>query len=209
MAGWDVSRHPEWDMMYAAGLTVREISDRCRQKVATVSLHLRVREKKYSPGLRATHEAALAARGPDRPSTLWRKRLTEALAFQETHQRLPRSDGDAVERSLAQWVADQRLSYTKGRMSVPKIVLLDDLRDWHIDVHQQELDQKWRHRLAAVKEFVDTTGRWPRYRKFESENERILGVWLHNQHQRRAEKMLQPWRLNALNETLPSWHSYA
>lgn len=208
MAGGKVSRHPEWDMMYAAGLTVREISDRCRQNVATVSLHLRVREK-YSPGLRATHEAALAARGPDRPSTLWRKRLAEALAFQETYQRLPRTDGDGAERSLALWVADQRLSYMKGRMSVPKIVLLDDLLDWHIDVHQQVLDQKWRHQLAAVKEFVDATGRWPRYRKFESEHERVLGVWLHNQHQRRAENTIQPWRLKALNETLPSWHSYA
>jgi len=195
-------------MMYAAGLTERAIADRCRQNVATVSLHLRVREK-YSTGLRATHEAALAARGPDRPSTLWRKRLNEALAFQETHQRLPRTGGDEVERSLAQWVADQRLSYMKGRMSVPKIVLLDDLREWHIDVHQQEFDQKWSRQLAAVKEFVDTTGRWPRYRKFESEHERILGVWLHNQHQRRAENTLQPWRLKALNATLPSWHSYA
>jgi len=208
MAGGKVSRHPEWDMMYAAGLTVREIADRCRQKVATVSLHLRVREK-YSPGLRATHEVALAARGPDCPSTLWRKRLTEALAFQETRKRLPRSDGDAVERSLAQWVADQRLSYMKGRMSVPKIVLLDNLRDWHIDAHQQELDQKWRRQLAAVKDFGDSTGRWPRYKKFESEHERILGVWLHNQHQRRAENTLQAWRLKAINDTLSAWHSYA
>ncbi|QCY47750.1 Hypothetical protein GcLGCM259_2035 [Glutamicibacter creatinolyticus] len=208
MAGWGVSRHPEWDMMYAAGLTVREIADRCRQNIATVSLHLRVREK-YSPGLRDTHEAALAARGPDRPSTLWRKRLTEALAFQDMHQRLPRSDGDEIERSLAHWVADQRLSYMKGRMSVPKIVLLDDLRDWHINAHQQELDQKWRYQLAAVREFINYTGRLPRYSKFESEHERILGVWLHNQHQRRAENTLQHWRLAALNETLPSWHSYA
>ncbi|TLK51080.1 Helicase associated domain protein [Glutamicibacter sp. V16R2B1] len=134
MAGWEVSRHPEWDMMYAAGLTVREIADRCRRNVATVNIHLRIREK-YSPGLRFTHEAALAARGPDRPSTLWRKRLSEALAFQDRHQRLPRNDGDESERSLAQWVADQRLSDMKGRMSVPKIVLLDDLRDWHIDAH--------------------------------------------------------------------------
>ncbi|GAA0207765.1 helicase associated domain-containing protein [Glutamicibacter creatinolyticus] len=208
MAGWQVSLHPEWDMMYAAGLTVREIADRCRQNVATVSLHLRVREK-YSPGLRATHEAALAARGPDRPSTLWRQRLTEALAFQDTYHRLPRNDGEEIERSLAQWVAAQRLSYMKGRMSVPKIVLLDDLRDWHVDPYRKELDQKWCHQLAAVKDFVDINGRLPRYRKFESEHERILGVWLHNQHQRRAENTLQPWRLKALNETLPSWHSYA
>lgn len=41
--------------MYRAGLTVREIADRCQQNVATVHLHLRVREK-YQPGLHAAHE---------------------------------------------------------------------------------------------------------------------------------------------------------
>lgn len=62
MVGWDVSRHPEWDMMYAAGLTVREIADRCHQNCSTIHLHFRVREK-YEPGFHARHEAALKARG--------------------------------------------------------------------------------------------------------------------------------------------------
>lgn len=41
MVGWDVSRHPEWDMMFTAGLTAREIADRCKQNIATVHLHLK------------------------------------------------------------------------------------------------------------------------------------------------------------------------
>lgn len=61
MAGWEVSRHPEWDMMYAAGLTVREIADRCHQNVATIHAHFQSRER-YEPGTRAKHEAALEAR---------------------------------------------------------------------------------------------------------------------------------------------------
>jgi len=208
MTGWEVSRRPEWDMMYTAGLTVKEIADRCHQNPATVGLHLRVREK-YSPGFRAKHDAALAARDPDRPKTQWRRRLTEALAFQEAHQRLPRSDGDETESSLARWIADQRSAYAKGQMSVAKIILLDPLTDWHLNTHQRDLDEKWRSQLSALKDFVDSTGRLPRYRKYETEHERILGVWLHNQHQRRSENTLQPWRLTALNDALPSWHSYA
>lgn len=203
-----MSRHPEWDMMYTAGLTVKEIANRCHQNKATVALHLRVREK-YSPGLRATHEAALAARDPDRPKTQWRNRLNEALEFQDTHQRLPRSDGDETERSLARWIAGQRNVYLKGHMSVAKIILLDPLNGWHINTHRKDLDEKWSSQLSALKDFVDSTGRLPRYRKYETEHERILGVWLHNQHQRRSENTLQPWRLAALNDTLPSWHSYA
>lgn len=61
-----MSRHPEWDMMYAAGLTVREIADHCHCNVATIHLHLQVREK-YTPGLHTTHAAALARRDPDPP----------------------------------------------------------------------------------------------------------------------------------------------
>lgn len=208
MVAWEVSRHPEWDMMYAAGLTVREIADHCHQNVATVGLHLRVREQ-YSPGLRATHETALATRGAYRPTTQWRRRLREALEFQANHSRLPRAGGDDIERSLARWIADQRIAYLRGRISVPKIILLDDLNDWHIDAHRQEVDRKWRRQLAATKKFVNSTGRLPRYKKYETEHERILGVWLHNQHQRRAENTIQTWRLKALDEALRSWHSHA
>ena len=120
MAGWDVSRHPEWDMMYAAGLTVREIADRCHQKRNTVHLHLQVRER-HEPGTRARHETALAARDPDRPTTGWRRRLKEAHDFLSAHGMLPRNDADTqIERSLHTWIARQRRAYHRGELSPPK-----------------------------------------------------------------------------------------
>jgi IS30 family transposase len=61
VVGWETSRHPEWEIMYAAGLTVREISNRVGWARSTVHRHLQVREG-HIPGLRATHEAALATR---------------------------------------------------------------------------------------------------------------------------------------------------
>lgn len=42
MTDWDVSRHPKWGQMYAAGVTVSEIADWCHVNLATVHLHLRV-----------------------------------------------------------------------------------------------------------------------------------------------------------------------
>jgi len=206
MTGWDVSRHPEWDMMYAAGLTVREIADRCQANVATIHLHLRVREK-YAPGLHNTHAAALANRDPDRPSTRWRQRFTEVLAFQETHYRLPSSTAEGVEFSLAQWVALQRNAYRKGGMSTAKIVLLDQLEGWAVDVPQQRRDEHWKGMLEAVRAFVATTGQMPRYKTYASEHEHRLGVWLHRQHQARTENTLPSWRLAALNEAVPGWRS--
>ena len=107
MAGWDVSRHPEWDLMYEAGLTVREIADRCNQKHNTVHRHLQVREQ-YQPGLRASHDAAFAARDPGSPTTGWRRRLKEAQDFLAAHSRLPHHDGDPAEKSLHTWISEQQ-----------------------------------------------------------------------------------------------------
>ncbi len=141
MAGWEVSRHPEWDMMYVAGLTVREISDRCHHQRNTVHRHLQVREH-YQPGLRATHEAALATRNPARPSTGWRRRHQEAQDFLATHGRLPHRGGGTVEQSLHTWLNLQQRAYHRGNLSVTKIVLLDTLPQWQGSTRQQELDQR-------------------------------------------------------------------
>lgn len=206
MTSWDVSRHPEWDMMYTAGLTVREISDRCHANVATIHRHLRVREK-YDPNLRTIHASALVSRDADKPSTRWRHRLAQVLAFQEDNHQLPSSNAEGVERSLGRWVALQRNSYRKGRMSAAKTSLLSELADWDIDAQQQRRDDQWRTRLDALEAFVASTGQMPRYKNFETEHEHVLGTWLHRQHQRRTENTLQPWRLDALNEVVPSWRS--
>lgn len=158
-----MSRHPEWDIMYAAGLTAREIADRCRQNVATIHAHFQSRER-YEPGTRATHEAALAARGADRPTISWRKLLVEVMEFQKTHGRLPSYDGEDSERRLHRWVLAQRKAYRNDVMSTPKLVLLEDLTGWKIDVHQQELDETWRARLTSLIEFTDDNHRIPRYK---------------------------------------------
>lgn len=48
-------------MMFTAGLTAREIADRCKQNIATVYLHLKKREK-YDTDFFAQHATELEAR---------------------------------------------------------------------------------------------------------------------------------------------------
>lgn len=207
MAGWEVSRHPEWDLMYAAGLTVREIADRCTQKRNTVHLHLQVREQ-YQPGLRATHDAAFAVRDPDSPTPVWRRRLKEAQDFLAIHGRLPHHDGDPVEASLYTWISTQRRAHNRGTLSTPKIVLLGSIPGWDASNRQRELDQQWLTRLDQFKDYTVTTGHLPRYKNYATEHEHTLGVWLHVQHQKRAEKTLRPSRLEALDLAHPAWRSH-
>lgn len=206
MAGWEVSRHPEWDMMFAAGLTAREIADLCHQNVATVRSHLGKREK-YIPGLRAGHEVALNARDPDRPSTRWRKKLDEVIRFRATYGRLPRRDQDEYERALFRWIAVQRRSYEAGHMSEAKSVLLNGVSGWSVNVHQRERDELWRSNLSNLQDYVLEFETMPHYKNFSTEHEHSLGVWLHRQHQSRAEQTLARWRLDALDETIPGWKS--
>lgn len=93
------------------------------------------------------------------------------------------------------------------QLSIPKSVLLEDLTGWNIDVHQQELDEAWRARLTSLIEFAATYHRTPRYQNYSSEAERILGVRLHVQHQRRAEGTMLPWRLEMMDTAFLHWQS--
>ncbi|MGP5703785.1 helicase associated domain-containing protein [Glutamicibacter arilaitensis] len=191
---------------FTAGLTAREISDRCKQNIATVHLHLKNREK-YDPEFFAKHTAALEARGPHRITTKWRKRLNEAQEYYATHGRLPRRTGNPEEHSLAEWVAEQRRLFERNELPQAKIVLLYPLPGWNINAQTQEREIRWRNRLSLLVDFVNTEHRMPRYRTYATEEEHLLGVWLHNQHQRRSESRLELWKLKALNEAVLDWRS--
>lgn len=209
MVGREVSRHPEWDLMYAAGLTVQEIADRCHAASPnTVREHVKSRER-YQPGTQTKHEAALAVREQDWPSTAWRRRLTQAQAFLAYQGRLPGYGGDRVESSLDDWIGLQRNAYHRGELSTPKIVLMGTLEGWNISARQREWNERWRQHLTELQAYVEDTGRLPRYKRYVTEHEHALGVWLHKQHQGRAEGWLRGWRHQALDAALPGWRSMA
>lgn len=192
--------------MYAAGLTVREISDHCHAVRSTVQRHLQFRER-YEPGTQARHETALASRTPGRPSTNWRKRLKEVEAFQAEHGRLPSQTGDVTEVSLNGWVSRQRADYLGGRMSAPKIILLGTLTGWNIDPFKRDLENHWQERLGQLVAYTAETGSYPRWKNYASEHEHAIGIWLHGQRQARTERRLIPHRRQALDAAVPGWTS--
>lgn len=206
MAGWEISRHPEWDLMYAAGLTAREIADLCGWSLSTVHFHLRRREK-YQPGTQSKHVAALAARHPDRPSPRWRKQMTLMKEFSASRGRLPETSTNSDEIRLHAWLVSQRRSYTRGEMSPGKKYLLDSLGDWRSAPHKEILERHWLERLQMVADFYSQTGRFPRYRSYTTELEHTLGVWLHVQHQSRSQEKLSIDRRDKIDAILPGWKS--
>ncbi|MGV2950548.1 helicase associated domain-containing protein [Glutamicibacter sp. AGC46] len=193
-------------MMFTAGLTAREIADLCKQTIATVHLHLKNRQKN-DPDFFTKHTAALEARGPHRITTNWRRRVKEAQYFYAVLGRLPRSTGDPAERSLAEWVAEQRRLFERNDLLQAKIVLLESLPNWNVSARVREREMQWKKNLSLFIAFVDAEQRMPGYRSYATEEEHALGVWLHNQHQRRTENRLELWKLEALNEAVPDWRS--
>ena len=192
--------------MYAAGLTVREIADLAHHPRATVHRHLQVREQ-YSPGVRARHEAALAERGPNRPTTTWRRRLTECQAFLTEHGRLPARKGAEAERSLHSWLVIQRHDFHAGTLPAAKVTLLASLGDWCGPTREQVEKEHWEERLGQLITFVREQQRMPRWGRHSTGDEHTLGVWLHIQHQARMRGQLLPQRLATLDTAVPGWRS--
>ena len=70
---------------------------------------------------------------------------------------------------------------------------------------EKELDTQWRQRLAEVAAFVAGQGRLPRHRPVTTQAESSLSIWLQTQNGHALHKRLTPWRLEALDATVPGW----
>lgn len=189
-----------------SGMTVRGIADYTGRARSTVHRHLQVRETLVED-MRAVHDAAREARGHDWPATRWQHAYKATQDFLRATGRLPAAGGDEAENELASWIRNQLALHGSGHLPGIKVTLMAMLPGWDSMAPRTDLDARWRQRLSQLVAFITETGHLPRYKRYDSEHEHVLGVWLHTQHQWRAEGRLLPWRLQALNSAVPEWHS--
>ena len=130
-------KHPEWVMMYRAGITPRKIAELNRIPLR------RVRD--YLNRVRRNHPDLLAGRlifhdqprpDPKRraaPDSRWKAGLESYLAFTTEHGRRP-TTGDPAEFPLAHWLTTQRSHHRHGRLAESRARRLDEaVPDWQID----------------------------------------------------------------------------
>lgn len=126
-------------------------------------------------------ELGLAERVPEQPlrALAWIRTALAVEAFVEEHQRMPvrnsravRSDANAVEQALADWLRYQRRPRTKYLHCEYQRLRLECIAgfEWAPNALRREL------RAAEHQEFVDVTGRLPRHRSSDA-NERSLAAW--------------------------------
>lgn len=127
-------KHPEWVMMYRAGITPRKIAE-----LNGVPLR-RVRD--YLNRVHRNHPELLAGRlmlhdrprlDPKRrsgPDARWKASLERYLAFTTKHGRRP-TTGAPAEFPLAHWLTTQRSHHRHGRLAEHRARRLDEtVPDW-------------------------------------------------------------------------------
>jgi hypothetical protein len=207
MIAGELSKYPEWDMMYTRGLTASQIARACHAPVSTVAQYLYV-QCRANPSVAAAHKAAKPSRLEQPPSAQWRHQFGKTKAYVAETGHFPIMGSDDGGGPLATWLRQQRVHLAAGTLSRHKAEALDRLGDWTVSERDHRNNAEWSRRFQETVNFVKAEGRMPRYRHFETELEHHLGVWLHKQHQRRTEGKLLPRRLSVLNEAIPGWRSH-
>lgn len=204
----DGGLHPEWDLMYSQGLTVRRIAELCGAVKGTVDRHIRI-QKQLDPNLQANHEKNVPP-VTSRPLTaLWLANLESMKHFREQHGRYPTSKNpDHEARRLARWLTDQRARLKAGTLSNQKQEHMAVLPDWEASQRPRIDAERWQQRLDQLIIFMAEHQRWPRHRNFDSENQRVLGVWLHSRRQEASRRTLPKNREAALDEAVPGWNTW-
>ena len=125
-------------------------------------------------------------------------RLLESFGEREGSARV---SGDTVVDGfhLGAWVANQRVSYKKGRLAPGRVVRLEQIDDWTWDA----LDTAWEESFAALTRFVTRTG-LANVPQHHVEDGIKLGWWCGTQRKAFTDGSLLPERVSRL-EALPGW----
>jgi hypothetical protein len=204
----DESRHPEWDLMYRKGLTVKRIAELCHAAPQTVSQHIRVQRAKYVE-MDAEHLANRPPVRPNPPSARWQANIDALAAFRKARGRYPTTgDPELVNRRLAHWLSRQRCSERAGLLAEDRRYLLTVLPGWLGNQRAEQEAARWLFRVEQLRAFHAETRRWPHFRDPSDEHERELGVWLHAQRQRFGRGQLLESENRLLDSLVPGWNAW-
>jgi hypothetical protein len=82
---------------------------------------------------------------------------------------------------------------------------LANLPGWDQSARARAEEARWRLRLSQLTAYVEAGNDWPRHKDTDSEQERVLGVWLHIQRYKRRRRELDPVKAELLDRTAPGW----
>lgn len=191
--------------MYRRGLPASRIASLSDAAGSTVRYHLHIAANE-DPSIRAEHRRAASPR-PVRMDGRSLKNLEDVIALYRAERRLPSSRAkSARERALSSWLGRKRQDSANGTLSPSVKDRLAEIPGWDAPRRQKEhREDLWNRRLAELTAYRAEGNDWPLHKKAGTEQERLLGVWLHGQRITFRQGTLTPARQARLDAELPGW----
>lgn len=198
--------HPEWVQMYRQGLTTTQIAAATGAAQSTVRYHLAIAAAE--PSIRDDHRAAARPTPSTRVTPAGLQNLHDTIALYKAEERLPSSKSpSARERALATWLLRRRQDHDQGTLSPTYSDGPQEIPGWEQRTRTSKDEARWNQRLQELTAYLGTGNDWPRHKKTDTEEERLLGMWLHIQRMKYRRSELDQDKEEQLNRLLPGWRN--
>ncbi|MGO4188561.1 helicase associated domain-containing protein [Pseudarthrobacter sp. TAF60_1] len=197
--------HPEWVQMYRQGLTTTKIAATMGAAQSTVRYHLAIAAA-AEPFIRDDHRNASRKAPATRVTLAGLQNLHDTIALYKAEGRLPSTKSPFTrERALATWLLRRRQDHDQGTLSPTYSDGLKQIPGWEQRTRKDDDEKRWNQRLHELTTYMAAGNDWPRHKKTGSEEERLLGMWLHIQRMKYRRDELDQNKKAQLNRLLPGW----
>ena len=192
--------------MYRLGLTAPQIAATVNVGKSTVRYHLAIAAK-AEPSIRDEHRNAARAALGIRTTEKGLQNLHDTLTLYRAERRLPSTKSPSTrERTLAIWLLRRRHDHARGTLSPTYSNALQKLPDWELTRTSKD-EARWTQRLHDTTTYIAAGNDWPRHKNTETEEERLLGTWLHTQRIKSRRTELAKDKEDQLDTLLPGWRN--
>jgi hypothetical protein len=192
--------------MYRQEIPSPKIAAEAGVAESTVRYHLHLAVQ-TDPSIREEHNAANGSVPRNSPAGV--RNMKDTIAFYEAEGRLPSTHGvSARERAMGVWLHRRRQDAAQGTLSPIYGEGLSVIPGWDRPSTRKADDEaRWRQRLSELITYRAGGKDWPRHKKADNEQERVLGVWLHSQRIKDRRGELDQDKEALLNTSLPGWRT--
>jgi hypothetical protein len=191
--------------MYRQGLTTTKIAATAGAGQSTVRYHLAIAAA-TEPSIRDDHRNATHPPPVTRITGDGLRNLNNTIALYRREDRLPSSSSSSArERALAMWLTRRRQDHDQGTLSPVYDDGLQEIPDWEQRPRKDNDEKRWNQRLQELTAHMAAGNDWPRHKRTDTEEERLLGMWLHIQRMKYRRRELARDKEAQLNTLLPGW----
>jgi len=197
--------HPEWVQLYRQGLTTTQIAAAAGVGQSTVRYHLAMAAA-TERSIRDDHRNTTRPPPVTRITGAGLQNLNDTIALYRAERRLPSTkSSSAQERALAMWLTRRRQDHDRGTLSPVYGDGLQEIPGWEQRTRKDDDEKRWNQRLRELTDYMAAGTDWPRHKRTDTEEERVLGMWLHIQRMKCRRNELAQDKETQLNMVLPGW----